>query len=189
MVWLKAKRIEADVAKEIVFAGRFLVIELESGITLYNTFENLASNYQHVGMYFGMIAEKVRLGTGIDDAISETIEVCPSEDLRKILWQILNSIKTGADLAFALNGVLENIVREQKIAVKEYGNKLNPLAMFYMMTAIIMPSLGVTMLIVLSSFISLQLSLTILLVLAGFIGLLQVMFLLMIRNSRPNVDM
>lgn len=182
------KRIDSDIAKEIVFAGRFLIIELESGISLYNAIENIGANYKYVGVYFQTIVEKVRLGTSIDEAINETIEICPSENLRKLLWQILNSLKTGSDTSRALNAVLENIVREQNIAMKEFGNKLNPLAMFYMMMAIIVPSLGVTMLIVMASFIQIKFSLLILMVIAFFIGFLQLMFLLMIKNSRPNVD-
>lgn len=188
-VYVKSKKLDEQISKEVVFAGRFLIIELESGIPLYNTFENIGKNYKYVGLYFNNIIEKVRLGTSLEDAINETVDMCPSENLRKLLWQILNSISTGADIASALNSVLENIVREQNIAMKEFGNKLNPLAMFYMMIAVIVPSLGITMLVVFSSFVNIQLSLLSLMVIAVAIGLLQLIFLIMIKNSRPNVDM
>jgi len=72
--------------------------------------------------------------------------------------------------------------------MKEFGNKLNPMAMFYMMIAVIIPSLGVTMLIVFSSFMNIHISLLILIILALAIGFMQFMFLMMIKNSRPNVD-
>lgn len=187
--YINSKKLDQSISKEVVFAGRFLIIELESGIPLYNTFENLGRNYKYVGLYFNNIIEKVKLGTSIDEAITETIDMCPSENLRKLLWQILNSISTGADISSALNSVLENIVREQNIAMKEFGNKLNPLAMFYMMIAVIVPSLGITMLIVFASFMNIKLTLVLLIIIAVAIGLLQLMFLMMIRNSRPNVDM
>jgi pilus assembly protein TadC len=186
--YFRIKKIEKMIAREVVFAGRFLIIELESGIPLYNTFENIGFNYKYVGIYFSNIVEKVRLGTSIDDAINDTIEICPSDNLRKLLWQVLNSINTGANIGSALNSVLENIVREQNIAMKEFGNKLNPMAMFYMMVAVIIPSLGVTMLIVFSSFMDIHISLFMLILLAIVIGFMQFMFLMMIKNSRPNVD-
>jgi pilus assembly protein TadC len=188
-VYVNAKKLNQQISREVVFAGRFLIIELESGIPMYNTFENIGRNYKYVGLYFNNINEKVRLGTSLEDAINETIEVCPSENLRKLLWQILNSISTGANIASAMNSVLENIVREQNIEMKEFGNKLNPLAMFYMMIAVIVPSLGITMLVVFSSFVNIKLTLLSLIVIAVAIGLLQLMFLMMIRNSRPNIDM
>ena len=59
--------------------------------------------------------------------------------------------KTGADVSTSLNSVVEQITHEQMIEVKEYGRKLNPLAMFYMMMAVIIPTLGVTLLIVIST--------------------------------------
>ena len=54
---------------------------------------------------------------------------------------------------------------QQQIEVKEYGRKLNPLAMFYMMIAVIVPSLGMTMLVVLATFVGLKLSLLVLVLL------------------------
>jgi len=78
--------------------------------------------------------------------------------------------------------------QEQLIEVKEYGRKLNPLAMFYMIIAVILPSLGITMLIVLSSFISLDLSLGVLVGIAVIIGVMQFMFYVIIKSSRPAVS-
>jgi flagellar protein FlaJ len=75
------------------------------------------------------------------------------------------------------------------IEIKEYGRKLNPLAMFYMIIAVILPSIGITMLIVLSTFIDLALDLTILLTIAFFLSIMQVMFLAMIKSSRPAVEL
>ncbi len=184
----RIEKISKEISKEIVFAGRFLIIELESGVPLYATFENISKNYDFVGIYFEEIVEKVRLGTGLEDAINETVEVTPSDDLRRIFYQILNSLRTGGNITHALNTVIEQIVKEQEIAVKEYGRKLNPLAMFYMMIAIIVPSLGITMLVIMATFVGFQLELPILLILAGGIGFIQFMFLGIIRTSRPAVD-
>ncbi|RJQ15913.1 hypothetical protein C4573_07215 [Candidatus Woesearchaeota archaeon] len=184
----RIEKINKGISREIVFAGRFLIIELESGVPLYNTFENLGRNYRFVGIYFQEIAEKVKLGTAFEDAINETIEVTPSSDLRRILWQILNALKTGANIQKSLESALDQIVEEQQIAVKEYGRKLNPLAMFYMMIAIIVPSLGVTMLVIMATFIGVQLDLFILLAIAAFIGFVQFMFLAIVRSNRPAVD-
>ena len=174
--------------QEIVFAGRFLLIELESGVPIYDTFQNMAKNYEAVGVYFSEIIDRVNLGTTLEDAINETLILTPSENLRKLLWQVLNSLKTGADISRALTTVIQQIVREQRIAVKEYGRKLNPLSMFYMMIAVIVPSLGVTMLVIFSTFIGFTLDLSVLMVLVGLVGFIQFMFLAMMRSSRPPVD-
>jgi len=181
-------RKEKDISKEIIFAGRFIIIELESGVPLYNAMVNVSKNYDVIGRYFKEITDKVDFGTSMEDALNEAVEFIPSNDFRKILWQMINSIRTGSDVAKSLYSVMEQITKDQITEVNEYGKKLNPLAMFYMIIAVILPSLGITMLIILSSFIHFELSLTILLALAGFLGFVQFMFIAMVKFSRPAIE-
>lgn len=186
---LKIMKKEKEINKEIVFAGRFLMIELESGVPIYDTFLNVSKSYKQIGKYFRETIDKVKMGTSMDQALAEATELTPSANLRKIFWQILNSMKTGADVTKSLNSALDQITREQQIEVQEYGKKLNPLAMFYMMIAVIIPSLGMTLLMALATFTGLKLSLISLLMVAGFVAFIQFMFLTMVKNSRPAVEM
>jgi len=185
---IKITKKEKEISKEIVFAGRYLVIEIESGIPLYNAMINVSNNYKVIGQYFKEITDKVDLGTSMEDALNEAVEFIPSTDFRRILWQILNSLRTGSEVSRSLSTVIEQIVREQRIQVNEYGKKLNPMAMFYMIIAVILPSLGITILIILSSFIEFQLTLTILIIIGTFLGFIQFMFLSIIKFSRPAIE-
>lgn len=185
----RISKLQKEISKEIVFAGRFLLVELESGVPMFNAFKNMAEQYEAIGVYFGEIVERVELGTPLDEALNETINTSPSPDLRRLLWQLLNTLKTGSGVSEALTSVFDQIVREQQISVKEYGRKLNPMAMFYMMIAIIVPSLGTIMLVVMTTFIGLELSLLTLFIIVGFIWFIQFMFLAMIKSLRPPVDM
>ncbi len=185
---LRISRREKEIGKEIVFAGRFIIIEIESGVPLYNAMVNVSKNFNIVGRYFKEITDKIDLGTSMEDALNEAAELIPSDDLRKILWQIINSMRTGSNVARSLYSVVDQITKEQITEVYKYGKKLNPLAMFYMIIAVILPSLGMTMMIILSSFIKFQLSLTILLAIAGFLGFLQFMFISLVKFSRPAIE-
>ncbi len=185
---VKISKKEKEISKEIVFAGRFLIIELESGVPLYNAMINVSKNYEIIGRYFKEITDKVDFGTSMEDALNEAVEFIPSNDFRKILWQIINSIRTGSNVAKSLYSAMEQITKDQITEVNKYGKKLNPLAMFYMIIAVILPSLGITMLIILSSFIQFELSLTILIALAGFLGFVQFMFIAMVKFSRPAIE-
>jgi len=186
---VKTEKMKRSINQEIIFAGRFLIIELQSGVPIYNAFINLGKNYETIGPSFKEIVEKVNLGTTIEDAINEAITLTPSPELRKLMWQVLNAMRTGADVADSLNAVIDQIVRQQQIAVKEYGRKLNPLAMFYMMIAVIVPSLGTTVLIVLATFIGFNLPLVVLLVVAGMVGFVQFMFFAIIKSARPPMEL
>jgi len=182
---VKILRIQREIDREIVYAGRFLIIELESGIPIYDAFKHVADNYPIIGKYFRNIVDDIDMGTTIDDALNRAVELTPSNNFRRVLWQIINSMTTGADIATSLNAVMEQIVREQRIELNEYGRKLNPLAMFYMITAVILPSIGITMFVIFVSFLSIKLSLTTLLIIACFMGVVQFLFYTVVKSSRP----
>ncbi len=179
---------EREINREIVFAGRFLIIEIESGVPLYNAIANVSKSYDAIGKHFKEIVDKVDVGTPLEDALTEAIDTTPSNHFRKLLWQILNSMKTGADISKSLSIVLDQITEEQVIEVREYGRKLNPIAMFYMILAVVMPSIGVIMLIILATFINFRLDIYLLLAIAFLIGFLQFMFYSIIKIQRPAVE-
>ena len=180
---------EKEISKEIVFAGRFIIIELESGVPLYNTMINVSRNFEYIGRYFKEIVDKINLGTSMEDALNEASEIVPSNDLRKVLWQVINSMRTGSNISKSLYSVVDQITRDQMTEVNKYGKKLNPLAMFYMIIAVILPSLGMTMLIILASFIEFELSLTILITIAMFMGFIQFIFISLVKLSRPAIEL
>jgi flagellar protein FlaJ len=185
---VKIGRREREIARELLFVTRHLIIELESGVALYDAMVNITKNYPTVGKYFKEITNKVDMGTPIEEAINDSIELTPSPNFRKVLWQLINSLKTGSDITRSLGAVVDQIAREQIIEVQNYSKKLNPLAMFYMILAVIVPTLGTTMLIVFASFLSIELSLAILLLIVGVLAFFQFIFLGIIRASRPAVD-
>jgi len=180
---------EKNINKELVFASRFLLIEVQSGVPLFNAMINISGHYQYIGKEFKDIVNIVNLGTSLEDAIEQVSDRTPSVSFRKVLWQLLNSLKTGADIGTSLEAAINQITREQMIAVEEYGRKLNPLAMFYMILAVILPSIGITMLVLISNFLSLSLGLASLLSITGFLAFMQFMFYNIIKNMRPPVDL
>jgi pilus assembly protein TadC len=182
---VKILKIQREIDKEIVYAGRYLIIELESGIPVYDAFKHVSRNYPVIGKYFKNIIDDIDLGTTIDDALNRAVELTPSHNFRRVLWQIINSMTTGADIATSLNSVMEQIVREQRIELSEYGRKLNPLAMFYMIIAVILPSIGITMFVILISFMSIKLTLSTLIMIACFMGFIQFLFYTVVKSSRP----
>jgi len=186
---VKIKSRQKEIDKEIVYVGKFLLIELSSGVSLFDSLTSIAQNFEAAGKFFKRIVDKIRMGTPTEATLNEAIDEAPSNNLKKILWQINNSLQTGSDVASSLNLVLDQISQEQLIEIQQYGKKLNPLAMFYMMLAVIVPSLGITMLVVLSTLIKFKVNLPILLGIAFVIGMVQLMFINIIKSSRPAVDL
>jgi hypothetical protein len=98
-------------------------------------------------------------------------------------------MKEGASINDILKNVIKNLTKEQIIQIEKYGSELNPLAMFYMMGAVIMPTLGITFLIIIISFIQIEESLVKLLFysLLGFVVFFQTMFSGIVKTKRPTL--
>jgi pilus assembly protein TadC len=111
----------------------------------------------------------------------------PSLYFRRSIWQLSNGIKAGSDVAIVLRSIIDNISAQQKIEIRRYGSKLNPMTLVYMMAAVIIPSLGVTFLIILSTFSGLVVSETMFWMILVFLALFQFMFIGIMKSKRPNI--
>ncbi|MBI2079737.1 type II secretion system F family protein [Candidatus Micrarchaeota archaeon] len=173
---------------ELVFAGRHLVIALRSGMPLFDGLLGVSEGYGDVSKEFNKIVEKVTVGIPLSQAIREVSQNNPSKAFVRILTQIANSLSSGADVADSLEAVLDQISKEQMIELKEYGQKLTPLVMFFMIFGIILPSLGVAFAIILFSLISggkFGLTSSLLIYVFALIAIVQFLFLAMVESSRP----
>ena len=73
--------------------------------------------------------------------------------------------------------------------VQEVLKKLNTLIIFYMLAAVIMPSLGMAMAVVVSSFINFPIGLREMLVFVFFVMVIQFIFISLFRAVRPMVEL
>jgi len=178
--------------QELLFAGRHILIELRSGLTLFDAMLGVSQDYGEVSREFNKIVEKITLGVPANVALHEVAENSPSQYFKRLILQVSNSLMSGSDIADSLEVVLDQIAKEQVIQVKVYGQKLNPIVMFFMLFGVIIPSLGVAFVILLMSFIGSSFSSYGPSALAGMffvVGIIQFMFLSMVESSRPSFDM
>ncbi|MFH0885346.1 MAG: type II secretion system F family protein [Candidatus Micrarchaeota archaeon] len=179
-------RRQKEMDYEIVFAGRHIVIALKSGMPLFDTFAGASSGYGAVSREFAKIVDQVVLGVPVTQAIREVTQYNPSKYFTRMLMQIANALGSGADVGDSLEGVLEQISKEQMISLKEYSQKLTPIVMFYMVFGIIVPTLGVVLMtVIFSAMGGKTLPPWILGIIFLVILLIQVLFLGFIESSRP----
>jgi pilus assembly protein TadC len=175
-----------SIERDILFAARDMIISLRSGMPLFNAITSVSTGYGDASREFLKVVEKVQLGVPLEDAIDETVEESKSPSFRKIMLQASVSIKVGADITAALQSVIDELSQERVIELRRYGQRLNAIAMFYMLFGIILPSMGIAVITILTTFIALF-SVTFTLLEVGLVALLfmQIVFLQMIRTSRP----
>ncbi len=183
------RRRQREIDKEVLFAGRFLLVKIEAGQPFFNALEDASRAHGIAGKYFGEIVHEIKLGTPIERALEHAIDYSPSEKFRRILWQVNNSLRTGTDIGNSLRAILKQIMDEQIIEIQEYGKRLNSLAMFYMLIGVVVPALGMTMFIIVSSFMDIHITFTYLLFAAAMLAFLQFIFISMFKAIRPMVQL
>ncbi|MEM0086916.1 MAG: type II secretion system F family protein [Candidatus Micrarchaeaceae archaeon] len=186
----KGKNVGKEIERDILFAARDIVIGMRSGMPLFNAIVAVSTGYGAASREFAKIVERVELGMPIEQAIEEVSEKSESKTFKRIMLQASVSIKAGADIVGALQGVVEEVTQERVIDLRRYGQRLNALAMFYMLFGVIFPSMGIAVLAILTTFISLFTidASTLVFVLIG-IAFLQIIFLNIMRSSRPTFAM
>ena len=187
---LVASRRVKDVEKNLLAALQDIYVQLNSGIPLFSILVNISKgDYGEVSKEFDRVVKEVNAGKSQVDALEDLALRNPSVLFRRSVWQLVNGMKEGSDISSLIAEVIRAVSDEQLTQIQRYGGQLSPLALFYMLIAIIAPSLGTTFIIILSSFINLSPLMTKLV----FYGLLvltmffQVMFLGMIKTRRPSL--
>lgn len=171
----------------MITATRQLLIQIRSGVPLFNALLSVSTGNNKLSEEFYKIVAKLNAGVAEADALAEASATSPSLQFRKVVWQISNALKVGTDVGLALEATLTELELEQTEQIKKYAQELSPLTMIYMIAAIIVPSLGVTMLIVIGSLLSFQIPQALLvgifIVMIGF----QLFFMDFVSSRRPVV--
>jgi archaeal flagellar protein FlaJ len=185
----KMSRRSVLIDTDLEYMLKDMQIQLSAGVPLFDTFVNIArGEYGECSRICEGIIQEVEQGKSMTDVLDDVGMWSPSEYFRKTLWQIVNALKSGSDVAGALDIIANDIRMEKENKIKSYGKELNLYGLIYLMLAVIIPSMGVTLLVILSSFlgggmITKNVFYMILVALAVF----QLMFILFVRSKRPTI--
>ena len=179
-----------DIERNLISVMQDMLVQLNSGVPVFRIIVNIAnSDYGEVSKEFKKIVAEINAGIPQIEAIEKYGKLNTSRYFRRVLWQISNGMRAGSDMSLVIGEEIKNLGQEQTIQILSYGSKLNPLIMFYMILAVILPSLGITFLIIISSM--LNVSETMIKLLLGtiffFILFTQIMFLGVIKSRRPSL--
>jgi len=179
-----------DLERNLIPALQDMMVQINSGVPIFQILLNVAnSDYSEVSGEFKKITGEINSGMPQIEAMEKYGKLNTSEYFRRVLWQISNGMRAGSDLSIVIAEEIKNLSKEQAIQIQSYGSKLNPLIMFYMIIAVILPSLGITFLIITASMLNLSKSL-IQIVFASiffFVVFTQIMFLGLIKSKRPSL--
>lgn len=185
----KIEKIRKELDKNVLFSARYLLIKLESGVPLFNAIINASKSYGVSGDYFKEIITMAETGTNLDEALEITRETTPSKKFKRILNQIITAKKTGAEIAQPLNEIIDVITEEQLNEIRTYSKKLNVFILLYLIFVGVLPSIGITLLIILGSIFGFSFSSSILIFSLFIFSFFQFLFTSYIKMIRPMVNL
>lgn len=181
---------EKDIEKNLIFALEDILIQLDSGIPLFDILTNISgSDYGELSVEFKKVVKKIGSGEPEAEVLADISARSYSVLFKRTLWQISNGLNAGSDMSMIIRENIKMLNEEQMIQIQNYGNKLNPLVMMYMLTSVIVPALSVSFITVIASMIGLEENLTmgIFLGLFVFVFVFQIIFLGLIKSKRPSL--
>jgi len=181
---------ERNMERNLISVLQDMLVQLNSGVPLFRIITNISnSDYGEVSIEFGKISKEINAGVSQIEALEKYGKLNTSKYFQRILWQISNGMRSGSDMTNVIEEAIKNLTEEQEIQIQNYGGKLNPLIMFYMLIAVIIPSLGITFLIIIASMIGLGKEMIYILFFGifGIVVLMQYIFLGIIKSRRPSL--
>ncbi len=179
---------QRDIEREVLFAGRYLLVKIESGLPLVNSLEDASRSYGIASKYFMEIVDDIKTGTPVEEALERARELSPSKYFKMILSELITSLKTGVDISVPLRSILMQITKEQMLEIKDYGKRLNAFIMIYMVVATVLPSLGMTIFIIIASFLNLPFTNTLAFTFLFIFAFVQYLFISALHSIRPLVN-
>ena len=185
-----ASRKQRNIEKNLMPALEDMMVQLNAGVPLFSILVDISSSeYGDLSEEFKKAVRKMNAGIPQTDVLDELGKNNSSLYFRRTVWQISNGMKAGSDIAIVIRESMKSLNQEQVLQIQTYGNKLNPLIMFYMLISVILPALAITFLTIISSMVNLAETATMGLFIGTFvlITIIQIMFLGLIKSTRPSL--
>ncbi len=177
-----------DIDKYLLYALRDLSLQVSSGETVYNAMVSVSEGgYKSASREFSLIAKKINVGIPMEIVLREALRKTESEYMRKTYWQIINGIKSGSDLTRGLDSVISELNSEQKSKIQNYARELGLWSLVYMMFSVAIPTIGITMLVILSTFAGFGLNQATFLLFVVASMIVQVILIVFVKSRRPAV--
>ncbi|MEK6850557.1 MAG: type II secretion system F family protein [Nanoarchaeota archaeon] len=187
---LYSSRKQRNIEKNLIPGLEDMLVQLNSGIPLFNIMVNIsAADYESLSLEFKKAVKNINAGYAQEEVLEDIGDKNPSIFFRRTLWQISNGMRAGSNIATIIRESIKSLRQDQLLQMQTYGNRLNPLFMFYMLMAVIIPALSITFLTVIASMVSLSAATSKLMFAAVFLFVvfIQIMFLGIMKSLRPSL--
>ncbi len=186
IISLKIRSIEENIMPML----EDMLVQLSASVPIYEIMVNISKgDYAEISKEFGFAINSINSGENEIDVLDELARKNPSKFFRRAIWQIVNSMKSGTKIEEAIKDTIDSLSEMQTTQIQKYGSSLSGIVVFYMLIAVVVPTLFITFFIVLSLFFAMTpfVSIIILALLYLFVLFFEIMFLGIMRIKRPKL--
>ncbi|MCL4391614.1 MAG: type II secretion system F family protein [Candidatus Parvarchaeota archaeon] len=184
---LQATKRNKLIEEQVVFATREIMIKVGSGVPVFNALLDVANGeYGVVSEEFKLAIEEIESGVPQEVALDHLARRVPSQSLRRAIDIMLNAIKSGSDVAGTLSLINDMLIKKQQSDMKSYAGELTPMSMAYMLISVVVPSLGMSVFVILGSLAHFN-TVDIIYIIPPFLLIFQIFFMGMVGNRRPSI--
>ena len=184
-----ARKKGENIERNLVFVLKDLLMQLESGSDMQRAFFSISkSNYGETSKEFSKVVKEINKGVSVEDSLRNLSERIESDYLKKTIWQITNAMHAGTSFKTALRNIINDLILEQRSKIKNYSQELNVWSLVYMMVAVALPTIGITIMIILSTFAGFGISQDMLIMFLIIAFIVQFLIVGMVKSRRPLVD-
>lgn len=185
-----ARKIVEDVDKDLVYALKDLLLQISSGVPLFEAMVNISrSGYGTISKEFRRTVQDINAGEMQETALEKMALRTESEFLRRTIRQMLTAFRSGASLEVSLKSIIKNLQQYQYSQVKAYTYELNLWVLLFIIFSVAVPSLGIMLLVILSTFGNLTVDNGFIIGLVSFCVLCEIALIEFIKSRRPVTHM
>lgn len=183
-----SRKLAEKTDRELIFALRDMLAQVKSGMPFYVALSNIAqSDYGNVSRELSVAVKSISSGESEKQALQRVIITTKSEYMKRTLWQILVALESGASIDGALRSALDTLMNYQMLSIKNYASELNFAILFYMFFAAVLPSIGITLLVLMISFTAATVTEDLFFAVIGVSIIIQLAIIGYIKNERPTL--
>lgn len=182
------KKIAAKENKELLYALREIIIDVEGGVPLFDSLKNISdAGYGEVSDEFRDVVREIESGIPEKEALKHLALTTESEFLKRAAWQMVNALESGAKMSDAIEGIAVSVEGYLFREIKDYSSNLNFLLLIYMLAGVVAPSLGITFMILLSAFSGLGVTMESVIALVACTCFIQIALIGYMSSTRPDI--
>ena len=184
---LRAGKRKRLIDEKVTFAVREIMIKVGSGVPIFNALLDVANgDYGMISTEFAYTVQEIESGVPQDKALEHLSARVPSQALKRAIDILINAIKSGSDVHGTLVLINDMLIQKQQSDMKSYAGELTPMSMGYMMVSVVLPSLGMSVFVILGSLAKINIVALIYLI-PVILVVFQVFFMGMVSSRRPAI--